>query len=343
MSKNEVRTLKMCIFEVSKIVYKMMRKLSSFIGIAAVLAVMSCSTEVDLYDDYQDIAVVYGLLDYRLDTNFIRIEKAFLGYGDATVIAQNPDSCNYPGMLDAKLIEALTNKVIPLDTVTIHHKETGVFYGGDQLVYYTKSSINPLSRYKLEIIKPDGTLVSSSTNIVGGESFRIVKPGFYNFSSTATKANVTWFPADNAALYEVLISFDWEENGEKRVMTIPLGTHLASNIAVDYGQLKLPFNPSLFFNSLETFLGDDTLKTVERRYHRDCITISVSAGGEDLATYIEANSPSSSIAQSTLDWTNIKNGYGVFSSRVNIQEKTTISTPTITELIQRGWGFVKID
>lgn len=332
----------MCIFEVSKSDY--MRKVLTSLVAAAVLVIMgSCSTKVDLYDDYQDIAIVYGLLDYKLDTNYVRIEKAFLGYGNALEIAQNPDSCNYPGKLEAKLVEVMSEKVFYLDTITIHHKDTGVFYGNDQKVYYTTATINPLSRYKLEITKPDGTLVSATTNIVGGESFKIVRPGSYNFSSNATKANVTWFPADNAALYEVQIGFDWEENGERRVMSIPLGTHLVSNISVDHGQLKLPFSPALFFNSLETFLGDDTLKTVERRYHRDCITISISAGGSELATYIEANSPSSSIAQSTMDWTNVKNGYGVFSSRVNIQEKTALSSPTITELIQRGWGFVKID
>jgi len=322
----------------------MIRKVLTSLVVAVVLVVMgSCSTKVDLYDDYQDIAIVYGLLDHRLDTNFIRIEKAFLGYGNALEVAQNPDSCNYSGKLDAKLIEILTNKELQLDTVTIHHKDTGIFYGNNQLVYYTTQRIIPQSRYKLEVVKPDGTLVTSSTSIVGGESFKILTPNSYNFSSTASKANVKWAPANNAALYEVLLSFDWEENGQKRVMKWSLGTYRAEDVPVDHGILTLPFNPGQFFNNLRTYLGNDTLNVVERRYRNKCFKISVSAGGSELATYIEANSPSSSIAQSSLDWTNITNGYGVLSSRVNIQDSTGLSSATITELIQKGWGFVKIE
>lgn len=332
----------MCIFEVSKSYY--MRKILTSLVVAAVLIVMgSCSTKVDLYDDYQDIAIVYGLIDHKLDTNFIRIEKAFLGYGNAAEIAHIPDSCNYPGKLDAKLIEVLTNKDIWLDTLTVHHKDTGVFYGNDQMVYYTTEEINPHSRYKLEITKPDGTLVSSSTNIVGGESFKIAIPNHYNFSSTATKAIISWSPANNAAMYEVIFGFNWEENGERREMKWSLGTHRATDVAVDHGILKLSFNPAMFFNNLRTYLGDDTLTSVERRFRNKCLTVSLSAGGSELATYIEANSPSSSIAQSTLDWTNINNGYGVFSSRVNIQDSTALSSVTVTELVGKGWGFVKIE
>ena len=322
----------------------MKRKISTSFIVAALLAVMgACTPEVDLYDDYEDVAIVYGLLDHKLDTNYIRVEKAFLGYGNALEIAQNPDSCNYPGKLDAILIEVLSNKVLPLDTITLHHKDTGVFFGHDQKVYFTKEKLNPNSRYKLEITKPDGTLISSSTDIVGGNSFKISAGNSYNFSSTATKANVVWSPASNAAIYEVILGFDWEEEGQKRMMKCSLGTYRTSDIPVDHGFMKLPFSPNLFFNSLSTCLGADTLKNVERKFRTKCFKISISAGGEDLATYIEANTPSSSIAQSSLDWTNIKNGYGVFSSRVNIQDSTGLTSQTITELMQKVWGFIKID
>ena len=65
----------------------------------------SCSTDVDLYADFKDITIVYGLLDINKDTNYVKINRAFLGYGDANEIAMIPDSSNYPGKLDAKIIE----------------------------------------------------------------------------------------------------------------------------------------------------------------------------------------------------------------------------------------------
>ena len=46
------------------------------IGLMA-LALASCSTDVDLYNDYKDIPVVYGLIDAQADTNYIKNTKAF--------------------------------------------------------------------------------------------------------------------------------------------------------------------------------------------------------------------------------------------------------------------------
>jgi hypothetical protein len=67
--KNEVCTLKMCIFEVSKSYY--MRKILTSLVVAAVLIVMgSCSTKVDLYDDYQDC---YQVAD---NVGFLLVEDA---------------------------------------------------------------------------------------------------------------------------------------------------------------------------------------------------------------------------------------------------------------------------
>ena len=319
----------------------MTRKLLFFFNILAVMAFFgSCSTKVDLYGDYKDIAIVYGLLDYTHDTNYIRIGKAFMGYGDAEEIAQIADSCNYPGKLEAKLIETLTNKVIELDTVTLYAKEAGIFYNDVQPVYYTTERLKPTSNYKLEITKPDGSLITSSTSIVGGESFKITNTSM-NLSSTAQKANVTWSSATNASLYEIILSFEWEESDVTKKIKMSLGTYKSSEITIDHGAMILPFSPQLLFNTLQTYFSDDpNPSSVERIFKRDNFKISIAAGGQDLATYIEANAPSSSIAQSTLDWTNIKNGYGVFSSRVNIEKNVPITTQTAVELTEKGWGFV---
>ena len=57
--------------------------LSLFSVFAFLMMFNACSTDVDLYADYKDITVVYGLLDSGADTNFIKINKAFLGPGNA--------------------------------------------------------------------------------------------------------------------------------------------------------------------------------------------------------------------------------------------------------------------
>ncbi len=112
-----------------------------------VMLLNACSTDVDLYADYKNITVVYGLLDSDKDTNYVKINKAFLGPGNALEIAMIEDSCNYPYKLDAKIVEYRATaggnnfqktRELVLDTMTIHNKDTeGFFYAPDQLVYYT--------------------------------------------------------------------------------------------------------------------------------------------------------------------------------------------------------------
>ena len=61
--------------------------LSLFSFFALLFMFNACNTDVDLYSDYKDITVVYGLLDPGKDTNYVKINKAFLGPGNAFDIA----------------------------------------------------------------------------------------------------------------------------------------------------------------------------------------------------------------------------------------------------------------
>ena len=100
----------------------------------------SCSTDIDLYAEYKQMPVIYGLLDANADTNFIKITRAFYVQGDAYQVALNPDSSNYPGKLDVRLIEFCNGdsiREIILDTITVHNKKHGVFYAPSQKLYYT--------------------------------------------------------------------------------------------------------------------------------------------------------------------------------------------------------------
>ncbi len=87
-----------------------MKKLFFALSILACVTMFNaCSTDVELYADYKDIPVIYGLLDASVDTNFVRINRAFSSSNDhpinATEVAMIEDSCNYPGKLKAYLLE----------------------------------------------------------------------------------------------------------------------------------------------------------------------------------------------------------------------------------------------
>lgn len=315
----------------------------------------SCSTDVDLYADYKDITVVYGLLDSDKDTNYVKINKAFLGPGNAYDIALIADSCNYPGKLDARIIEYRApasgthyqvSKTIVLDTITIHDKEPGIFYAPDQLVYYTTEKIrtnNDQYKYKYELqIDRGDTILTAETDMVGGERFIVdAKP----LSFSAEKGTVKWYPCPNAVVYELVIKFYFTEIGPgnqsvERCMTWSLGTHTSASLAEDHGKYLLNYKSAVFYANLASFLGSDTLKTdVERVISDYCLGVSVSAGGEELYNFISVNGPSSSIVQSIPEYTNINGGgYGVFSSRA--AKEQIVKMASIPDLLSHeNWRF----
>lgn len=314
----------------------------------------SCSTDVDLYADYKDITVVYGLLDCNKDTNYVKINKAFLGPGNAFDIALIADSCNYPNKLDAKIIEYRApsyannyqvTRTLNLDTITIHSKEPGLFYAPDQLVYYTKERIRSNNdqynyKYVLQIDRGD-TIITSETSIVGGGYFSPdPKPLGFN-SETGT---IKWYKCPNAAIYEVVVKFYFTEVGPgndsvNRCMTWSLGTHPVSTLTEENGKYAINYRSSIFYANLASFLGDDTLKTnVDRIISDKCLGVSISAGGEELYNFISVNGPSSSIVQTIPEYTNVNGGYGVFSSRAATELMVKMSS--IPHLIaHQNWRF----
>ena len=96
----------------------------------------------------------------------------------------------------------------------------------------------------------------------------------------------------------------------------------------------------MFYSSLASFLGADTLKTnVDRIISDRCLGVAVSAGGEELYNFITVNGPSSSIVQNIPEYTNINGGgYGVFSSRA--AKELMVKMSSIPDLISHeNWRF----
>jgi hypothetical protein len=340
-----------------------MRKtfLSLFSFFAFLMMFNACSTDVDLYADYKDITVVYGLLDSGADTNYIKINKAFLGPGNALNIALIDDSCNYPGKLDAKLLEYRASaggthyeqtNTFQLDTLTVHNKDLGIFYAPNQLVYYTTQRIKPNNnqykyRYELQIDRGD-TIISALTDIVGGGSFYIPQ-GSLNFSSSANTGTVNWSPCPYAAVYEVVIRFHFVEvspalDSVERCLTWPLGAHSESELTLENGIYGVPFKASLFFYHLASMLGDDTLNNnIQRLIYEPSLDVSIAAGGDELYNFITVNGPTNSIVQTIPEYTNVKGGYGVLSSRTMLTKRMRLSGNTIPELVSREyWHFKQV-
>ena len=336
-----------------------------------VLVLDSCSTKVDLYAEYKDIPIVYAMLNPKSDTNYVKITRAFCGSNDnfinANDVALIADSSNYPGKLDAHIVELKsshdnyyepTGRIIALDTITLHGKETGVFYAPDQTFYYTTEPFNTGKngvkyKYRLVVVKPDGDSLTAKTGMVGNEDFSILTGGVGFQMAHTNNVRKIIFKADGfASLYEVSFQFNYLEQKagqgtKKKSISRSFGTRTIDEFHKLEGTgncYYLEYSENWLFDALAYAIGGDTIVDPNHpnviRYTDDFV-ISISAASDDLAYYyiasqVQANSPMSLVTT----YTNIEGGYGLFSSRTKIERVANLSANTKRELFGISpWGF----
>ena len=331
----------------------------------------ACTTDVDLYADYKDIPVVYGLLNITEDTNYVRINRAFSGNNDnhinALDVALIADSCNYPGKLKAYIVEYKqaygntyepTGDTLMLDTITIHDKEEGIFYSPNQKAYYTTekdkfTNNNAHSKYLYKLLVHKGSdTITAKTRVVGGENFKITTYSLhFKAAPSNNSSKITFLPADNDVFYDMEFVFTYHESHDggpmvDKQVSYSCGTKSIDELVTENNQCFFTYSENILFNLLETAIGADTVynanhPNVERSFDTKPIQIKLSAGGDELYNYIQVNSQAG-FSQAVPDYTNVSGGYGVFSSRINLVHQAGISAAAQKDLYgKESWGFVQ--
>lgn len=312
-----------------------MKLLKPFFSLLILFAIFSsCSTDVDIYADYEDISIVYGLMDSSDDTTFIKITKAFMGPGNALVIATNPDSSNYNIKLDVRM-KGIQNGVekqnIVFDTITITNKQAGdsVFYFPEQMVYYCTEILNFEYKYNLTIVKPDGDL-SSTTAVV--ENFFISSPNRYiNFMSDK---DIEWYSAENGKRYEVSLVFNYTEllPGETDTLHKFISWQLGmrKSINQDGGEeMYIGYSGDVFYSTLENEL--EPILNVKR--WTGPVDVIIACASQEFDTYLEVNDGTDNLLSEVPVFTNINGGFGLFASRKTITKAVDISVQSELKLI----------
>lgn len=328
---------------------------------------VSCSTDVDLYADYKDIPIVYGLIEGQADTNYIKITRAFCGDNDnpidANIVASIYDSSNYPGKLDVFIDELSsghgqafqpTGRRFYLDTLTIHNKKEGLFYAPHQKLYYTTERFNTNSsalkyRYKLSIVTPDYDTVTSETGIVGGDIFIGNAVGFQSKPSSAL-SRLLFSSTEEAMLYEIAMEFNYLEGHPGQ----PL---VKKKVSWSYGARPLTayekvegtdnfyrhyYSVNTLFNLLDYAIGSDTIWDENHpnvvRYIEDFVVFIAAAGEDFNNTYQTLQTMQNGLSLSS-GYSNIQGGYGVFSSRILVEKVARLTSTTKLDLFRKPWGF----
>ncbi|MBR4391382.1 MAG: DUF4249 family protein [Bacteroidales bacterium] len=329
---------------------------------------VACSTDVDLYADYKDVPIIYGLISAKSDTNYIKITRAFCGDDDnpinAVEVAQVYDSSNYPGKLDVFIDELkktndqqyqFTGRRFYLDTLTIHNKKEGLFYSPHQKLYYTTERFNTKNgndkyRYKLYVVKPDADTVTSETNIVDANIS--VGVSIVNFQSAPSDVNsrLIFSSTEDAVLYEIGMRFYyWEGHPGQPFTKKEVSWSFGIRPITAYERVEgttnlhwLYYSVNSLFNVMENAIGNDTVWDENHpnviRYIDDFV-VSITAAGEDLHNYYQTIQEMQNGLNQMSSYSNIKGGYGLFSSYILVSNTVRLSSGAKHDLFRKPWGF----
>jgi hypothetical protein len=323
-----------------------MKKLIVFLSI--IIGLSSCNEKIDLLGDYQETAVVYGLLDHADSLHYIKITRAFIGPGSAVDLAQIPDS-SYFNQVDATVTEFIggvaTRAWELRDTLVTNKEINGAFYGPEQKVYYFKtlptgpnevqqgspsaltSSLNKDATYKLSIDIDNGKFtVLGETELVHG------------LTSPSNSQNFTFKFANNPGSYVSAGVAAVNTFGNAFVVNSSLkviyNEYVGVNKTVNSFDWKLgeasilPGESRTFTAYGETFYtlmkNDVTVDPSITRRTFEGIEFTITGGHEELYNYMVVNAPSSSLSQSKPSYTNLtvtngKRVVGIFSSRQTLK------------------------
>ncbi len=314
-----------------------MKNINRIYFFALIIGLLStgCNNDVNLYAEYKEIPVVYGLLDYQNDTTWIKVTKAFSGPGNALEFAKNPDSSNYPGKLEVTLTGRKNGNDLPaivFDTITIHNKNAGdsVFYYPNQLMYYSTEKLDQDAEYTLKI-KLNGKVIGAKTKLV--KNFHISYP-VRTISFTSDK-EIKWNSAVNGKRYEIEMYFHYKELLPNTTDTLykTLSWHLGTKHSISTSgneSMAISYSGDNFYKLLENKL--EKILNVQRWTGN--IDVYVACASLELDTYIEINNGSSGLLQEIPVFTNINGGVGLLASRHTVFQSVPMTVTSERKLIE---------
>ncbi|MCF8245264.1 MAG: hypothetical protein K9J37_12700 [Saprospiraceae bacterium] len=184
--------------------------------------VFSCSNDFDVNAKWQDIPVVYGLLDISDTAHYIRVERAFLDpNADATVLAKIPDSIFYENAI-VKLERVSNGDVFTLQKVDGNKwgypRDSGIFATDPNWLYRIDSAVLLLKegeKIRLRIDRDNG-LPEVTSQAVILSPLKLNNPqqnsnGFAFLSNAISKTNINWSAADSAYIFDATLYVRYAE------------------------------------------------------------------------------------------------------------------------------------
>ena len=326
-----------------------------YILLAVILGFVGCDNTLDILDNYKETPIVYGLLNKNDTVHYIRIQKGFLGEGNALLMAQYPDSIYYDTATIDASVYCYQNGLIT-DTILLKPnyskiKEEGLFTDEShrlyQLFLMDRSTGNlvlkPYFKLKTDaqyqfVLKNKITTLTTiaSTNLVESISQLSLFPSARINLASDYPYNVKIGSGRNGKVYGLIMRFKYKEFkpgaviGTDKYVDYYLDNLLSTN--TNGGQtLTYLIDGASFFSYIKQRIPKDN--TVRRPITYVAADFIFTVGTQDLYNYIQVNAPSNTVNYIP-DYTNLSNGKGIFTSRwTSTVSNMKFNTPSLDSLL----------
>ena len=327
----------------------MMSKKVLFVVLAFSFCLASCKKkDFSLNGEYEDVTILYGLLNPKDSVHYLKIYKSFLTEGNAYDAAKNINNFSYIDSIEVTLEEYEGEKLLrtfSFDTTTAIPKDSGIFAYPLQILYKTTADLNEDYIYKVGIRNLyTNKKVVASTPLVG--KLKLKYPMFYiNKNNTITfipqKQELEYNKGNNVAYYEASFELYYTEvlkNGSRRQPESIVWN--VGNTTTEY----IYYVGETFLRKIKEGVKEDN--QVDYRFI-DSVLLHIYTASNDLYLYIQSTAASTGLNQERWDYTNVKsyawedgayvedgNALGVLSSRgVNTWMFKEISDVTYDSLL----------
>ena len=346
----------------------MLKKIAiPFLSISLIFS--SCSTDFELNAPYETIPVVYGLLDQSKDTQFVKINRSFLGYGNNVDYAAINDCTHFENVVAVLEEYNEFGNLIDHDTLKefmVGNLQPGIFYEDSQKVYYLETdndSLKEENTYHLKVSVPDkGLNFDAETDLIkgswlnfkfqtilylAGSGFKVADVDLATTEDGYLEQTLRWTTAERGKRYELMLRLHYTEvyndlSEQEKYLEWNLGRQISVSSSGGEEMFK-DVSGSSFFNFVETQLQnyENEDQVMKRVLGMDAIEIILTAGNEDLNTYMQVNEPVTGIVTERPIFTNVNNGIGIFASKYSTKVSTFLSDGSMLEICagQKTSGF----
>lgn len=318
--------------------------------ILGVILWQSCSNDLDLNAEWQDIPVVYAFIDINDENHYVRVEKAFLDpETSALEIAQIADSIYYDNI--SVSIQVNEGRIVNLTRINGEDdgffKEEGVFANTPNFLYKISradANFQPGDLLELQINRGDNLpIVTAQTTVVGVADIRTPSTDFNGAKIPLNIRNnpatpIRWNPSEFAPIYDLKLRFTYEEypvTNPDSVKTFTIVMDVDGEIESDGESTIGPLGTSgITATEFFGFVAANILVKEDFQRVFKQVDIQVTGGGQEIQetfNILNANTGITS-AQDIPLFTNLSEGRGIFTSRNKLLDARGLSPASLDSL-----------